>query len=214
MFHALVMHIEPLIQAYGGLGVFLASTVEEMVAPIPSTIVVFTAGLILTHGLHGQAVAMTLLLKVILPASAGMSLGSLFPYYIARAGEKMAIERFGKLIGVDWSMIEKMKAWSAKTSSDELIIFGTRAMPGVPTLAVSILAGLAQIPVVEYLLYSFLGCVIRTSILSVAGWFGGRQYGFLMEIFSNSEDHILVIALAVLFSAVAVLIVLKDRKRT
>ena len=212
MFHALVQHIEPLIQHYGALGVFLASVTEEMIAPIPSTLVVFTAGLILAHGLHGKAVLLTLLLKVILPASAGMSLGSLFPYFIARAGEKIAIERFGKYVGIDASTIDKVKAWSSKTASDEFIIFGTRAVPGIPTMAVSILAGLAQIPVFEYLLYTFLGCLVRTSILSAAGWFGGRQYGFLMEIFSNSEDHILVIALAVLFSALAAWIVLKGKK--
>ena len=58
MFQTLVQHIEPLIQAYGALGVFLASVTEEMIAPIPSTIVVFTAGLVLTHGLHGQEAAM------------------------------------------------------------------------------------------------------------------------------------------------------------
>jgi membrane protein DedA with SNARE-associated domain len=68
--------------------------------------------------------------------------------------------------------------------------------------------------VMEYMLYSFLGCVIRTTILSAAGWFGGRQYGFLMEIFSNSEDHLLMIAIAVLCSALVAWIVLRGKRTT
>lgn len=212
MFHPLIQHIEPMIQTYGALGVFLASFLEEMIAPIPSTIVVFTAGLVLTHGLQGQEVAAMLLLKVILPASAGMTIGSLIPYFIARAGEKVVINRFGKYIGVDWSMIEKMKAWSAKHTSDEFIIFGTRAIPGIPTMVVSIVAGLAQIPVVEYMTYTFLGSVIRTALLSTAGWLGGRQYGFIVNLFSVAEDHLLVIAIAVLISGLTAWIVLRQRK--
>ena len=212
MFQSIIHHIEPLILTYGAVGVFLASVTEEMIAPIPSTIVVFTAGLIIGHGLEEQQVMWALLLKVILPASAGMALGSLFPYFVARAGERMVIDRFGKYLGIDWSTIEKMKAWSSKTCSDEVIIFGTRALPGFPTMAVSILAGLAQIPVLEYLLYTFLGCLIRTSLLSAAGWLGGRQYGFLMEFFSASEDRILVILIAALCSACVAWMILRQRK--
>lgn len=213
MFHAIIQHIEPLIEAYGAIGVFLASIIEEMIAPIPSSIVVFSASVILTQGLHGQDAAFVLFTKVILPASVGMTIGSLVPYFIARIGEKVAIDRFGKYIGVDSAMIEKMKKWSAKTCSDEFIIFGTRAIPGLPTMAVSILAGLAQIRVFEFLLYSFLGCIVRTSLLSFIGWYGGKQYGFILEILGNSEERIFIIVFAVILSALAAWIVLRRQKK-
>jgi len=213
MFHAIIQHIEPLIEAYGALGVFIASVIEEMIAPIPSSIVVFTASAILAHGLHGQEAAFILFTKVVLPASAGMTLGSLLPYCVARIGEKVAIDRFGKYIGVDWTMIEKLKQWSAKTCSDELIIFGTRAIPGLPTMAVSILAGLAQIRVFEFVVYSFLGSLVRTSLLGFVGWYGGKQYSFILGILSNAEDRIFVIAFAVLLSTLAAWIVLRRQKK-
>lgn len=213
MFHALVQHIEVLFHAYGVLGVFLAAFIEEMIAPIPSTLIVFTAGLIMTKGLTGAPAVIALILKVILPASAGMALGSLFPYYVARIGEKVAIEKFGKYLKIDWSMIEKIQAWTKKTSSDEFIIFGTRAIPGIPTMAISIVAGLARIPVTEYLIYSFLGCIVRTSILATIGWVGGRQMGYVMELFSAMEDHLLIVLSAVLFSMIAAWIILRRRPK-
>lgn len=213
MFHALIQHIEVLLYTYGVLGVFVAALIEEMVAPIPSTLIVFTAGLVMTKELVGMSAVIALLLKVVLPASVGMTLGSLFPYYIARIGEKVVIERFGKYLRIDWSTIEKIQAWTKKTSSDELIIFGTRAIPGIPTMAVSIIAGLARIPVAEYLLYTFLGCLIRTSILAGIGWVGGRKMGYVMEIFSVLDDHLLIVLSAVLFSIIAAWLVLRRRPK-
>lgn len=212
MFHALAQHLESLFHTYGLVGVFIAALIEEMIAPIPSTLIVFTAGLLMTKGLSGYAAVSALIFKVILPASAGMTIGSLFPYYVARIGERVAIERFGKYLRIDWSTIEKMQAWIKKSSSDELIIFGTRAIPGIPTMAVSILAGLTRIPVTEYLLYTFLGCIIRTSILASIAWYGGKQYRFIIVYLSASENHLLTILTAVLFSMIGAWIVVRYKK--
>lgn len=212
MFHAFAQHLEALFHTYGVAGVFIAALIEEMIAPIPSTLIVFTAGLLMTKGLAGYAATSALIFKVVLPASAGMALGSLFPYYVARIGERVAIERFGKYLRIDWSTIEKMQAWIKKSSSDEVIIFGTRAIPGIPTMAVSILAGLTRIPVTEYLLYTFLGCIFRTSILASIAWFGGKQYRFIIAFLSRSEDRLLVILFAVLCSVITAWIVLRQKK--
>jgi membrane protein DedA with SNARE-associated domain len=200
MFHAAVQHIEPFVQAYGALGVLCASILEEIVAPIPSTLVVFSSAVLLTQGLSGWTAISTILLKIVLPASVGITIGSLFPYFLARIGEKVAVERFGKYLGLKWESIAAMQKKVEKTSSAEIAIFISRAIPGVPSLAVSIFAGLARMPLDTYILWSFLGCIPRNFILGLLGWWGGRQYGAAMEILSNLESHVLVIIVAVVLA--------------
>lgn len=200
MFHSFIQYIEPILQTYGVFGMFLATLIEEIIAPIPSTLVVFTGGLLLLQGLEGSEVVTTVIFKIMLPASLGMTIGSLFPYYLARLGEKVAIDRFGKYLGVNWGMVEKMQRWSEKSKSDELLIFLTRAIPGMPSLATSLLAGLARIPVFEFVLWSFLGCLPRTFLIGLAGWWGGTKYGVIAEWVSSMESGVLIIIVAVLAS--------------
>lgn len=213
MFHALVQQIEPLVQNYGALGVFLASILEEIIAPIPSTLVVFSSAALLTQGLHGWAGVLVILFKIMLPASVGITIGSLFPYFLARIGEKVAVEKFGKYLGISWSSVEAMQKRVEKASSVEVAIFVARAVPGMPSLAVSIFSGLARVPVREYILWSFLGCLPRNLILGLAGWWGGRQYGAVIELLSFTESGVLIIILAVFLSLVIGWAIFEHKRR-
>ncbi len=85
-------------------------------------------------------------------------------------------------------------------SSAEIAIFVTRAIPGLPSLAVSVFSGLARIPVGKYIIWSFLGCLPRNFILGLAGWLGGRQLGTVMELLTNLESHMLVLVFAVIIA--------------
>lgn len=198
MFHAAIEYIEPFVQAYGALGVFVASIAEEIIAPIPSTLVVFSSAVLLTQDLTGWSAISVIIFQIMLPASAGITIGSLFPYYLARIGEKVAVERFGKYLGLNWASIEAMQKRVDKASSAEIAIFVTRAIPGLPSLAVSIFSGLARIPVGKYIVWSFLGCLPRNLILGFAGWAGGTQYGAAMEILSKLESGMLVLIFGVI----------------
>jgi membrane protein DedA with SNARE-associated domain len=141
MFSHLVTIIDPLVQQYGALGVFLGSIIEEVVAPIPSTIVVFSAGVLLAGDLTGADAIRTVALSVMLPASAGIALGSLFPYYLARLGEEVLLHRWGKYLGLDATLVEKAKGWMQKTKRDEWLLFFARAVPVLPSVAISVTAG-------------------------------------------------------------------------
>jgi len=213
MFSSLVHHIEPLVENYGAIGIFLASIVEEVIAPIPSTLVVFSSSILLTQGYEGWDAIMAIIFKIMLPASAGITIGSLFPYFLARIGEKVAVEKFGKYLGLKWSTIEAMQKRVEKASSAEIAIFVTRAIPGLPSLAVSIFAGLARIPVGKYIIWSFLGCLPRNFLLGLAGWWGGRQYGAAMELLSSLESGVLIIIFAVIISVGVGWVLFEHKKR-
>ncbi len=213
MFQSIVHQIEPLVQNYGALGVFLASVLEEIIAPIPSTLVVFSSAVLLTQGLHGWDAILVILFKIMIPASAGITLGSLFPYFLARIGEKVAIEKFGKYLGLSWSAIESMQKRVEQATSVELAIFVARAIPGMPSLAVSIFSGLARVPVGEYIIWSFLGCLPRNLILGFVGWWGGKQYGAVIELLSTTESGLLVLVFAVFISLVIGWAIFEHKRR-
>ncbi|MEQ1849877.1 MAG: VTT domain-containing protein [Candidatus Peribacteraceae bacterium] len=210
MFSHLVTSIEPLLQNYGALGVFLASIIEEVVAPIPSTIVVFTSGILLTSGLTGTEALLTIALKIMLPASLGISIGSLFPYYLAKVGETVAINRFGKLLGIEWSAIEKAKAWTEKSKHDELLLLLARMIPVLPSVAISVTCGLVRYPVKKFLILSFLGSLPRSFFLGTLGWWGGAAYQQYAEQMSGVEKIVLI---AIAAAAVVGYLVLRKRAK-
>ena len=213
MFEHLVQYLEPIVQTYGALGVFLSSIIEEIIAPIPSTLVVFTAGVLLTHGKNTVDAFWTIVFYITIPAAAGITIGSLFPYFLARIGERVAIERFGKYLGISWETIERAQAWSKKSSSDQWIIFIARAIPGLPSVAVSIMAGLVRMPVPEYMLWSFLGCLIRNFALGCIAYWGGKQFLFVAELLTQTESKVLVVIVAVVVAGIGFYVYQNSRKK-
>lgn len=215
MFHHLTQSLLPLLHEYGALGVFLASIVEEIIAPIPSTVVVLTASFFMTEGMQAMQAILTIIFKIMLPASLGISIGSLFPYYLARIGERVAIDKFGRFLGVSWKMVDDAEAWFKKRRADEAAIFITRAIPGLPSVLVGVFCGLIRIPVHEFLLWSFLGSLVRTFALGMIGWYAGKTYKILAGEISTIEG-VVIKAFAIVGIAFVAYIVfrkLKNRKK-
>mgnify|MGYP000249074280 CR=1 FL=1 len=197
MFDSFLPQIQELLQAYGAMGVFAGSIIEEVIAPIPSTMVILFGGFFLVpQDATFWEAAGTVVLKVMIPASIGMSLGSLFPYYIARLGERVAVKKFGKLLQVDDAMIDKAQAYFAKSKSDEMLLFVVRAVPVVPSVVIGVFCGLMKLPVKEFLIWSFLGSLIRTFILGMVGWATGAAYTAYAHRISQVEDVVLYACIA------------------
>ena len=190
-------HLIPL----GGMGVFIASIIEEIIAIIPSAIVIFTSGFLLVSGPVSFSSIFSLFIKVALPASLGIAIGSLFVYSIAYFAGKPILVKWGKWLGLSWADIEKVQEKFSKTSFDELSLFAVRAIPVVPSVVISAFCGLVRFPVKSFLVYSFLGLLIRTMILGFIGWQAGKFYFKYANVVSTFEDIILwaVVAGAILF---------------
>lgn len=202
MFAHLADTLLPLLDSYGPLGLLMASLLEEVIAPIPSAIVVLFGGfLLIPDDVTFWQAALQVSWKVMLPASVGMAVGSLFPYYIAKIGEKVAVDRFGVLLQVDWAMVEKAQAYFEKKKSDELVLFIVRAVPLVPSVVIAVFCGLIRMNVRTFLLYSFFGSVIRTFILGMVGWGVGAAYVTYAEQVSHVEKLGLVVVAVAAVSA-------------
>ncbi|TSC80580.1 MAG: DedA family protein [Candidatus Peregrinibacteria bacterium Gr01-1014_25] len=188
-----------LIHTYGVLGVFLASIVEEVIAPIPSAGVVLLAGfLLIPPEATWTAAAAAAAVNVMIPASIGLTVGSLFPYGVARIGGKLAVDKCGRLLGIDWSLVERAQARFTRSRSDELLLFGVRCVPVIPSVVIGVLCGLVRLPLPEFILFTFLGSLVRTFILALVGWSASAAYSAYAEQFSRGEDIVLgIIAIAI-----------------
>lgn len=198
MFGHLGTALTPYLEQYGSLGVFLASIVEEVIAPIPSTVVVLSAGFFLVPENVSILKAMSMVaIKVMLPASFGITLGSLFPYYLARLGEEFVIDKFGKFLGINRQMMKQAEEYFSKGHTDEWLLFLSRTIPVIPSVVIGVFSGLFRVPVLEFLLFTFLGSLIRTFALGMLGWSVGKAYFTYADELSFVENIVLVTIAAV-----------------
>ncbi|HPX77886.1 MAG TPA: membrane-associated protein, partial [Methanobacterium sp.] len=120
MFEDIILYLENVLLVYGPLGVFLASIIEEIIAPIPSTLVILgTSFIILKGAVISPETVFSLFINVVLPASLGVTLGSVLVYGLAYYLGKELIDRWGKYLGVSWEYIEKVQDKFQEGRSDK-----------------------------------------------------------------------------------------------
>ncbi len=205
MIHFLQVNILPL----GALGVFLASVIEEVIAPIPSALIMTMSGFIFISGGFSFATVSALVFKVAIPAALGVTLGSFAVYFVAKFGGKFVIEKWGRFIGLYWSDIEKLQSRLSGTKKDELLIGGARIIPIVPSVAISAFCGIIQMKIWKYFVISLLGTFVRGLILGAIGWQVGNVYAKYAKYISSAENAILLSTILIL----AGLIVLKYKSK-
>lgn len=204
-----VNFLEIYILPWGALGVFVASVLEEVIAPIPSALIMTMSGFIFVTGGVSFSSISTLIFVVAIPAALGVTIGSYFIYFIARYGGKFVIEKWGKYIGLYWSDIEKIQSKLGGTKKDEIIISGARVLPIVPSVAISAFCGIIQMNLIKYFVITLIGTFFRGLILGVIGWQVGNVYYKYADLIQSIEKFVLLSTIFVL----AIFIVLKYKGR-
>lgn len=194
MIESLVMTIVGWVQAMGFMGVFYGSILEELFYVIPSSLVQLSAAAIL---LGGTSFSWELVGKSILfigvPASVGVVIGSLPYYALGYFGGKPAIQKWGKWLGVSWDSIEQFDKKLTRTHWDEIIFIGLRALPVLPSVVLSVGPGVLRLPLRTYLVGSFIGTLIRASVMGFIGALLGSQAETFSGIFEKAQTMGLVI---------------------
>lgn len=186
------------------LTIILLMTVESSFIPFPSEVVVPPAAWLAAQGeLNVYLVALS--------ASVGSMLGAIINYYLAlwlgRAlVYKLADSNYARLFLINREKIEKAENYFIENGSASTFI--GRLIPGIRQL-ISIPAGLARMNLKKFLLYTFLGSSIWNIILTLLGYFFGRNQDALMYYYHEAKWFAL--GLGVLF--VLYLIFFKGKKR-
>lgn len=180
--HLLELYIIPL----GGFGVFAAEVIEEVIVPIPSAVILLGSGFLFLKGAFSVSLVSTLLFTIVIPATLGLTLGSLVIYGFAYKGGKPFLDRFGTWIGVSWADIESIQRKFEEGTFDEWTFILARVFPVVPSVLIAVFCGLTRMPIRKYITLTLVGAFFKAFFLAIIGW----QVGTLYLKYANVIGHI------------------------
>ena len=162
--------IEGIVQTTGVLGIAFLMLLENVFPPIPSELIMPLAGYTASQGKAN-------IVLVIVAGTIGSLAGAFFWYAIGRwigeEGLKRIADRYGRWLTLSRADVDRADDWF-DTHGHKAVLLG-RLVPTVRTL-ISIPAGLSEMPVRRFLIYSAIGTAAWTTILALLGYGLGSQY--------------------------------------
>ena len=193
MFEWLIAWLETLAQNVDpALFVFIGSFVEEIVAPIPSPLIMATTAALA----HSLQLSWLEILWILLVAAGSKTLSSLLVYWLAYESEHLLVGRFGKYVGLSTEMIEGVGRWVGKGYWDELVLLMLRSLPIVPSIVVSAACGVFKINLRTYLWTTFVGTFIRNGIFFSILYFGWSQAEAVWNLLDDRGELLALAAIA------------------
>lgn len=183
--------VHVLIEKLGAFGIGLLMFLENNFPPIPSELIMPLAGYLATRG------DMTIVV-VIAAGSVGSMLGILPWYFLGRRLGHDGVRKFASRHG-RWLT---MTASDVDAAADRFKRHGTvsvlvgRLIPTVRTL-ISVPAGVADMPIGTFLTLSFVGTLIWTSALAVAGYLLGQAYSVVAHYVDPVSTGVLVLLMLI-----------------
>lgn len=201
MLSSLLASLESFIISNGTWAVFLGCILEQIIVPIPASLIVITTSILTLKGVPISPNSLgILLIKIAIPASLGTTIGSLFYYYLAYKLEKPFIERTGKYLGVSMEDVAGVEKRFKDSRFDDLSIFLARCVPIIPSIAINLFCGLIRYDLKKYLLTTFFGSLVQIFAWGLLAWLFGNIYRSLEgEISMLGNIVTLVIIILVLY---------------
>ena len=154
----------------GYAAVYLLMLLDSVFPIFPSELVMPLSGLLASQGHMTFA-------GVIFAGTAGSMTGAVGWYVVARAlglaRFTRLIDRFGWLTTISAHEVEILRNWFARFGTPLVLI--CRMIPLART-AISIPAGLVEMPFPRFFVLSLIGATVWSTILAYAGWLLGGRY--------------------------------------
>lgn len=187
-----------IIENWGYLGVGMLIAIENIFPPIPSEVILAFGGFMTTKTALN-------VVGVIIAATLGSTIGAIVLYLIGKILNKERLERIvsgkiGKVLRLKKSDIEKADKWF--DTKGQKTVFICRFIPIVRSL-ISIPAGMSEMKIWKFLLYTVLGSTIWNTVLVILGRALGESWETVVNIFDKFSNVILVL-LVILFVAFVV----------
>lgn len=148
--------------------VFVASFIEEVIAPVPSAAVLLVTGSF--AAIQGKTLLDLIPLAVI--AALGKTIGAIIVYFFSDKIGGMVITKFGNFFDVSHDSIKEFGSKITGGPRDYLFLIAFRALPILPSSVVSIGCGLMKIPLRLFIITTFIGTIVRDSIFLYIGYQG------------------------------------------
>lgn len=179
--------VQMLMQRLGPFGIGLLMFLENVFPPIPSELIMPLAGYLATRGDVN-------ILVVIGAGTIGSLLGTLPWYYLGRRlghdGVRRLAENHGRWLTMSPSDVDAASD-RFKRHGNWSVMLG-RLIPTVRTL-ISIPAGVANMPLGQFLVFSSVGTLLWTAALAMAGYLLGQAYSTIQDYVDPVSTAVLVI---------------------
>ena len=185
----LLLFISQLYDAIGWPGVVVLSAIESANIPVPSEIIMPLSGWMLVRD-KGLALEYTAVAGFY--GALGNTIGSVVSYWIGAKGGRPFIERYGRYVLISHHDLALADRWFRKYG--DFAIFFSRLLPVVRTF-ISFPAGVARMPFVKFVVYTFLGAFLWCWALAFGGYQLGEHWEQLRAVMRPFDIPIIVLGL-------------------
>ncbi|HEY0196676.1 MAG TPA: VTT domain-containing protein [Methanobacterium sp.] len=201
-------YAESFIVTNASWAVFLGCIIEQIIVPIPASLIVLSATFLVMQGADFSLVSVgTLIIRIVIPASLGITLGSFFYYILAYKLGKPFIEKTSRFLGVTVEDVVNVERQFKESRYDDIFMFLARCFPVIPSIAINLFCGLIRYDLKKYVITTFLGSAVQISGWGIIAWLFGNAYQTLEGSVSLLGNFVLVITVL----AVVGFIVIKKR---
>lgn len=198
-----------MMNQFGYIGVFLLIAIENIFPPIPSEVILLFGGFMTTYS------ELNIILMIIF-ATLGSLLGAIVLYYIGKILNKERLKKIvsgkiGKVLRLKNSDIDKADEWF-DTKGNKTVFF-CRFIPIVRSL-ISIPAGMSEMPLGKFFLYTTTGSLIWNTVLIVIGSIVGENWQSILNIFDTYSNIVLVLLVIIFIVGVYVFYHTKNKKKS
>ena len=181
-----------IMNSFGYLGIGLLILIENLFPPIPSE-------LILTFGGFMTINTDMTIIGVIIASTIGSLLGAIVLYYIGKILNKERLikiveSKYGKLLRIKSKDIDSADKWF-DTKGNKTVFF-CRFVPVVRSL-ISIPAGMSEMPMVKFIIYTLFGSLIWNTLLVCVGAFAGDKKDYILSII-DSASYLVLFGIAII----------------
>ncbi|MFR5856427.1 MAG: DedA family protein [Bacilli bacterium] len=181
------------MENYGYFGVCFLIAIENIFPPIPSELILLFGGFMTTK------TSLNIILMIIF-ATLGSLIGAIVLYYIGKILNKDRLKKIvsgkiGKILRVKTSDIDMADAWF--DNKGNITVFFCRFIPIVRSL-ISIPAGMSEMPMLKFLIYTIVGSAIWNTVLIIIGNRVGENWESILAIF-DKYSLVVVILLIIIF---------------
>ncbi len=182
-----------MMEQFGYLAMFLLITLENLLPPIPSEVILLFGGVLTAQ--------MDLTLGgMLLAATAGSLAGAVALYEI---GAELPVQKLDSLLGrlgFKKGDLERALAWFRRY--DRRAVFLCRFVPVVRSL-ISIPAGMERMPLARFLCYTAAGSTVWNLVLLNLGRLAGDSWGTVLEWLDRYSHAFWALAAVVLLYQLA-----------
>jgi len=151
-------------------GIFLAALLETIIPPIPTLAIFPTAGFLASQ----QGISIIGVIPMIILGAIGATIGTSTIYLIALKLGRIVLLRYLCYLKISEKKLARVEIWFEKYG--EKAVFLGRMVPVMREM-ISVPAGLLQMRIPKFVLYTFAGSCVWSTATILSGYYFGEVIG-------------------------------------